>query len=140
MLRRVLFSLRSLRRRDPLRTILVADSDKNHRAWIANVLSGRGYSIVQTESGEEALARIAAGGIDLLVSAILMPSMDGFAVLRSLREIAAGVPVIIVASGLSNMDWVYAKDACLPAAAYAQPVAESFFVDRIRDLIASAPG
>ncbi len=121
-------------------TILVADNDAIHRDWVADTLAGQGYSIVIAASGEEAFARVEAGGIDLLVSAIALPGMDGLELLRALRDSTADLPVIAIASGMSNIDWLCLKGASLlgAAAAYTRPLPTSVFLDSVRQLL--APG
>lgn len=118
-------------------TILVADGNKAHRAAVAEMLIGQGYSVALAADGEEAMTRIAAGGIDLLVSAISMPGMDGFEVLRALRDTAPRFPVIIVASGMSEIDWLCLKGASLlgAAAAYTQPLTPSVFLESVREIL-----
>jgi CheY-like chemotaxis protein len=119
------------------RTVLVADGNKTHRASVAEMLTGQGYSVVLAASSEEAMLRIKAGGIALLVSAISMSGMDGFELLRALRNSLPDFPVIIVASGMFEIDWICLKGASLlgAAAAYTQPLASSVFLDSVRQLL-----
>ncbi len=66
------------------------------------VLEPRGYEVAEAASGEEALERLAAGGVDLVLLDVMMPGIDGYEVCRRIRAdpATAFVPVIMVtASG-----------------------------------------
>lgn len=124
------------------KTVLVADSDPCHRELVASLLAGEGYSVVLAATGEAALQRIEQGGVDLLVSALVMPGMDGFELLRELRTTAAAPPVIAVVPGMTEMDAVYLKGASLLGAArtYAQPLTPSVFLRSVGELLAIPAG
>jgi adenylate cyclase len=82
--------------------ILVVDDVPENRRLLEAVLSPRGYDVATASSGEEALERIAAGGVDLVLLDIVMPGLDGLEVCRRLRADAATrfLPVVtITASG-----------------------------------------
>lgn len=115
--------------------ILIVDSDPGHRALVSLMLSD--YEVALASSGEEALARIEAGGIDLVVSALLMPGMDGLELLRALRDVQPGLPVIAVVPGMSEIDGVYLRGATALGAArtYTQPLTPSVFLDSVRELL-----
>lgn len=66
-------------------TILVAEDDRNMRLLTSARLSDR-YTVLTACDGIEALDLIHKGGIDLIVSDIMMPRMDGYELLRILRE------------------------------------------------------
>jgi class 3 adenylate cyclase len=66
------------------------------------VLEPRGYTVLRAQSGAEALERVAAEPVDLVLLDILMPGMDGYEVCRRLREDDATrfLPVVMItASG-----------------------------------------
>jgi class 3 adenylate cyclase len=83
-------------------TILVVDDLAQNVRLLEAVLAPRGYTIVAAQSGEEALERVVAEPVDLVLLDILMPGMDGYAVCRALREDPATsyLPVVMItASG-----------------------------------------
>ena len=66
------------------------------------VLEPRGYAVAVATSGEEALERLAAGDIDLVLLDVVMPGMDGYEVCRRVRAdpATAFLPVVMItASG-----------------------------------------
>ena len=83
-------------------TLLLVDDLPQNIRLLEAVLAPRGYAIVKAESGREALEKVAAEPVDLVLLDILMPEMDGYAVCRALREDPATqyLPVVMVtASG-----------------------------------------
>jgi two-component system cell cycle sensor histidine kinase/response regulator CckA len=85
-------------------TILLVEDEDAVRAFAARALTQRGYTVVEAASGVEALEQVAAHpDIDLIVSDVVMPEMDGPTMLRHLREQRANKPIIFVSG--------YAEDA-----------------------------
>ena len=79
------------------RILLVEDED-NVRSFSARALRTTGYEVFEADSGEEALEVLAEIGnrIDLMVSDVVMPEMDGPALLTKVREILPDLKVIFV--------------------------------------------
>jgi two-component system sensor histidine kinase/response regulator len=80
--------------------ILVVDDDHASLQLLTSILSTEGYQVRPADSGELALASIASITPELILLDIRMPGMDGFEVLRRLRERddARGVPVIFLSA------------------------------------------
>ncbi|MDQ3370708.1 MAG: response regulator [Myxococcota bacterium] len=85
--------------------VLVADDDAWILRMVATVLEKRGYSVETAVDGEDALARALARPPDLLITDVMMPKMDGWALVRQLRSHSelAMLPVIFL-SALSSED------------------------------------
>jgi two-component system, cell cycle sensor histidine kinase and response regulator CckA len=68
------------------------------RAFAARALASRGYTVIQAATGTEALARIDGNieSIDLVVSDVVMPEMDGPTLLKELRRRRPELKVIFV--------------------------------------------
>ncbi|MEM8934394.1 MAG: response regulator, partial [Acidobacteriota bacterium] len=83
---------------DSTATLLVVDDVEENRDILVRRLRRDGYTMLAAATGEEALARVAAGGVDLVLLDIMMPGMDGFEVLRRLRAdpASADLPVVMV--------------------------------------------
>jgi two-component system cell cycle sensor histidine kinase/response regulator CckA len=86
-------------------TILLVEDEDAVRTFAARALSTRGYDVLQAESGEAALAIVEAheGTIDLIVSDVVMPNMDGPTLVKELASKLPGVKIIFVSG--------YAEDA-----------------------------
>jgi len=79
--------------------ILVVDDDAFVREVLSDMLQSGGYEVKTAENGAEALdAYITDTGIDLIVSDINMPVMDGIQFIKELRKNSLDVPVVIVTS------------------------------------------
>ncbi|MBA3821874.1 MAG: response regulator [Deltaproteobacteria bacterium] len=85
--------------------VLVADDDAWILRMVATVLEKRGYSVETAVDGEDALARALARPPDLLITDVMMPKLDGWALVRQLRSHSelAMLPVIFL-SALSSED------------------------------------
>jgi CheY-like chemotaxis protein len=66
-------------------TILVVDDHPTNREFFTTLLSYQGHRLLEAADGAEALALARAGRPDLIISDILMPTMDGFELVRHLR-------------------------------------------------------
>ncbi|MCL6431627.1 MAG: response regulator [Anaerolineae bacterium] len=77
-----------LRELDGIRDVLVVDDDPSFVVLVSRYLSatGRGYVVRRAYRGDQALAEIHAKRPDLVLLDLVMPGMDGFAVLDSLRS------------------------------------------------------
>lgn len=67
-------------------TILVADDDLGTRLAISDYLEAAGYSILVAENGKEALKLVETYQPHLIVTDITMPQMDGYELVRNLRQ------------------------------------------------------
>jgi len=87
-----------------LETILVVDDDEANREVLGRRLQRLGYGVVDACDGVEALARMAEGGVDLVLLDVMMPELDGFGVLARHRDDPAirTIPVIMI-SALDDM-------------------------------------
>ena len=82
--------------------ILVVDDDPDMRDAITIILESRGYQIVTAQDGVEALANLKAERPDMMMLDLLMPKMDGFAVLKELQDARWAkyreIPILILSS------------------------------------------
>jgi CheY-like chemotaxis protein len=85
--------------------VLVVDDDAWILRMVATVLEKRGYSVETATDGEEGLARALARPPDLLITDVMMPKLDGWALVRQLRARSelAMLPVIFL-TALSSED------------------------------------
>jgi two-component system cell cycle sensor histidine kinase/response regulator CckA len=79
-------------------TVLLVEDDDPVRIFGARALRNKGYQVLEAKSGEDALARIRDGGekIDLLITDVVMPRMDGPALIREVRESHPDLKVIFI--------------------------------------------
>ncbi len=77
--------------------VLVVDDDQAVRTVLAMTLSGMGLAEAESMAGDEALAKARLENPDVILLDVLMPGMDGFEVLRRLREspVTRSTPVVM---------------------------------------------
>ncbi|MCK5572991.1 MAG: response regulator [Bacteroidetes bacterium] len=68
-------------------TILLVDDEPEYRLIMKNVLSGEGWDVLLAENGQEALERLKEHSVDVVVSDIYMPVMDGIKLHRTVRAL-----------------------------------------------------
>ena len=76
--------------------ILIAEDDRELRQLFAHVLSRNGYTVVGVSNGEEALAAMENSFYDLIISDIMMPKMDGYELVRSIRDAGMNTPIMMI--------------------------------------------
>jgi CheY-like chemotaxis protein len=94
-----------------LKKILVVDDDPVIGKSFDRVLSGKGYAVINAESGETALAKLATEDYDLVVTDIRMPGMSGLEVAERVRAKQPWMPVLIVTGYGSDESEARAKAA-----------------------------
>lgn len=80
--------------------ILIVDDDLTHRALAFQVLVGAGHEVFVAADGKSALDLFRKTPVDLVVTDMVMPRMDGLQLLKALKEEDPDLPVIAV-SGVS---------------------------------------
>jgi two-component system KDP operon response regulator KdpE len=83
--------------------VLVVDDHPKVLRFIEIDLTLRGFDVITTVSGEEALELIKTAGPDIMLLDIIMPGIDGFEVLRKLRSFTQ-LPVIAFSASSANYD------------------------------------
>lgn len=66
--------------------VMVVDDEENIREVLSNYLDSLGYEVVTASDGEDALRKFEVGGYDLIISDLLMPTIDGLELLKAVRE------------------------------------------------------
>ena len=76
--------------------ILVAEDDHAIRTLITTKLKQENYTIYTAENGEDALSVMEKHQVDLLISDIMMPVMDGYSLVKALRETKHTLPILMI--------------------------------------------
>lgn len=84
-------------------TIVLVDDEPEALRAFQRMLSGLGYRVEAFTSAREAVKRVSAGGVHVVVSDISMPEMSGVELLRTIRAHDADLPVVLV-TGLPGID------------------------------------
>ena len=75
--------------------ILLVDDEEGYRELIARLLTKAGYEVLQAADGLEALSLLEESKVDLVISDILMPALNGYALVARLRAKWPAMPVIL---------------------------------------------
>ena len=80
------------------RTIVVADDEPAVRAYVRNILLPQGVHLIEATDGLDAMEKIELQNlrVDLLISDVRMPRMDGLALARSLARAGPSIPIIFI--------------------------------------------
>ena len=76
--------------------ILVAEDDRELCQLFTHVLTKNGYAVKGVSNGKEALDALDNDYYDLIISDIMMPEMDGYELVRSLRDANINIPVMMI--------------------------------------------
>ncbi len=85
---------------DTVGQILVVDDNGVNRLKLQRILQAEGHAVVLAQDGEQALALVRAGQAELVLLDIILPKLDGYAVLRAMKESPdlRDIPVIVVSA------------------------------------------
>ncbi len=120
-------------------SILLVDDDREILKALTKVLEKEGYRVTACADARDALAEIRGqpGAVDLVISDISMPRMQGFEFLAELKSLAPGLPVIVISA---FGDWGQCRDA-LRQGAYeylSKPLDKPALLTTIRRVLATA--
>ena len=76
-----------------METILIVDDEKNYPPILAAVMEEEGFDPLMANSGEEALAILKHSDVDLVLTDMKMPSMDGIELLENVKKKDPELPV-----------------------------------------------
>ena len=80
-------------------TILLVDDNDKIRRSVRRFLERKEYDVEEAPNGQVAMARLDAGDIDIIISDVFMPNMNGFDFLMRIRDKHAGIPIIMMSGG-----------------------------------------
>lgn len=85
-------------------TVLVVDDSASLRQVVAISLQGKGYDVIQAANGQEALARLDGTKINLVISDVNMPVMDGLTFVTEMKKLPKYkfTPVIMLTTEAGN--------------------------------------
>lgn len=86
--------------------ILVVEDDESIAMGLEMNLGAEGYEVALARAGDEGLERARCGQFDLVILDVMLPRMNGFEVLRSLRATSTSPPVLMLSARGAEMDKV----------------------------------
>lgn len=81
-----------------MKTVLSVDDSASIRQMVKLTLSGAGYQVVEAENGAEGLQKAQGTAVNMIVTDLNMPVMDGLSFIREVRKLPAykGVPILFL--------------------------------------------
>lgn len=76
--------------------VLIAEDDRDLRQLFGHVLIQKGYFVKGVSNGQEALDELEKDNFDVIISDIMMPVMDGYTLVRQLRDAGNNIPVLMI--------------------------------------------
>lgn len=72
------------------KTALIVDDSRTMRQMVAFTLTNAGFTVIEAEDGKDAVSKVAAGTkLDIVVTDLNMPEMDGITLIKELRQLNA---------------------------------------------------
>jgi CheY-like chemotaxis protein len=100
------------------------------------MLETRGYRVIACTTGEQALEFFKRGGVDLVLTDLIMPGIDGSRLIDHVKSISPQVPAVLISGRVKLYDHECKADVFLPKGTYA-PVE---LLERIRQLLVKKRG
>jgi CheY-like chemotaxis protein len=120
----------------PKRTILCVDDNEQSLSIRKVLLETRGYRVVACTTGEAALERFKRGGVDLVLTDLVMPGIDGTRLIEEVKRLSPQTPAILVSGKVKMFDRDTRADCFLPKGMYAP----SELLERVRLLLVRKRG
>lgn len=120
----------------PKRTILCVDDNEQALSIRKLMLETRGYRVMACNNGDQALEVFRQGGVDLVLSDLQMPGLDGAALVQKIKEISSSTPTILFSGKIRSYEKDMHADIFLPKGMYA-PIE---LLERIRVMLVKKRG
>ena len=79
-----------------MKTILIVDDEPNYLIVLTELLQEEGYDVFTAQCGEEGLKVVKEIDLDLVITDMRMPGLDGFALLKEIKSHNKNLPVIMI--------------------------------------------
>ncbi len=121
-------------------TVLLIDDDALGRGFLRTLLLEEGHAVVEAGDGKEAVRLFRGGGIDLIVTDIYMPEMNGLDAILEMDPKSRGIPVIALSGGRSGSgsDPLALAESLGVARTFEKPFDHRLFTVAVRELLAGA--
>ncbi len=120
----------------PKRTILCIGENEQSLSIRKIMLETRGYRVIACSGGDEALDRFKNGGVDLVLTDLIIPGLDGSQLIDKIKEISPQTPTILVSGKVKIFDGNTRADVFLSKGTYAP----AELLERVRLLLVRKRG
>ena len=120
----------------PKKTILCVDDNEQALSIRKVLLETRGYRVVACSNGQQALETFQHGGIDLVLTDLVMPGVDGSQLIQAIKELSPQTPAVLISGRIKIYERDTLADVFLPKGMY-EP---ADLLERIRLLLVRKRG
>ena len=120
----------------PKKTILCVDDNEQALSIRKIMLETRGYRVLAFNNGEQALEAFRRGGVDLVLTDLIMPGIDGSHLIDEVKKISPHMPTVLISGRIKVYERETAADLFLPKGMY-EPAE---LLERIRLLLVRKRG
>ena len=120
----------------PKRTILCVDDNEQSLSIRKVMLETRGYRVITATDGQQALDHFRRGGVDLVLSDLVMPGLDGHKLVEEVKALSPQTPAILFSGKIRVYDTDTRADVFLPKGMHAP----AELLERIRLLLVRKRG
>src|SRR5512142_255310 len=120
----------------PKRTILCVDDNEQSLSIRKVTLETRGYRVITCTNSEEALRIFGRGGVDLVLSDLVMPGVDGAELIARIKKQSPQTPAILFSGSVKGYERDTVADVFLPKGMYSP----AELLERIRVLLVKKRG
>src|SRR6266404_4935462 len=98
----------------PKRTILCVDDNEQSLSIRKIMLETRGYRVISCTNAKDALAAFRNGGVDLVLTDLVMPDFDGRKLVEQVKNLSPATPAILLSGKITAYDNDMPADIFLP--------------------------
>ncbi len=120
----------------PKKTILCVDDNEQALSIRKVMLETRGYRVLAFNNGEQALEAFRRGGVDLVLSDLMMPGLDGSRLIEEVKKASPQTPAVLISGRIKIYERENVADVFLPKGSY-EPAE---LLERIRLLLVRKRG
>jgi CheY-like chemotaxis protein len=122
-------------------TILLVDDEDLLREGVREILEMSDYTVIEARDGEEALSQFAVNNVDMVISDVVMPNMDGVDLVSRLRESFPDIPILTISGGSRVVSARFGLDSTLLSGANAsltKPFTAKQLIEKVKELLPAA--
>jgi len=121
-------------------TILLVDDEDLLREGVREILEMSDHTVIEAGDGLQALEKFAVNNVDLVITDVVMPNMDGVDFVTKLREMFPDVPILTISGGSRVVSARFGLDSALLSGANAsltKPFNAKQLLEKVNQLLSA---
>lgn len=117
--------------------ILIIDDENLVRFALRQVLEDAGYGVEEAEDGEKGLEHMAANGIDLVITDIVMPNKEGIQTITEIKATKPEIPVLAISGGgrIGKVDYLSSSREAGADDTLRKPFTDDVLLEKVATLL-----